>query len=221
MKALQQIIERNNDLLNGVGLINLIGDGELAFNSKESYDFYKQNDMTFKPVPRQYSTRYGSFMKTNESTEPLHSSLSIIDRVIRTIRDMAYNMKYDIITPNRMRDIVKQYNNAPHATLSKYAGQPTTPMEVENDSQLEEFIVKRILQENYLISSQSGFKIPDGTHVKVYNENNKMGKRRTVIQPGDFHIVKFMNDGINRGLYEIADEKNNVQYLPRSKISWI
>ena len=118
-----------------------------------------------------------------------------------------------------MRDIVKQYNNAPHATLSKYAGQPTSPMEVENDNQLEEFIVRRICQENYLISSQPGFHIPNGARVKVYNENNKMGKRRTVVQPGNFHIVRYVDEGINKGLYEISDEKNNIQYLPRSKIS--
>lgn len=219
LRALQKIIDRNNDLTNGIGILNLIGDGELAFNSKESQDFYKQNNITFKTVPRQYSTRYESFMKTSDSTEPLHSSLSIIDRVIRTIRDMAYNMKYDVITPNRMRDIVNQYNNAPHATLSKYAGQPTSPIEVENDNDLEEFIIRRICQENYLISSQPGFHIPDGAQVKLYNENNKMGKRRTVIQPGNFHIVRYVNDGDNKGLYEISDEKNNIQYLPRSKFT--
>ena len=221
LRALQKIIDRNNDLTNGNGIVNLIGDGELAFNSKESHDFYKHNDIIFKTVPRQYSTRYESFMKIRDNTEPLHSSLTIIDRVIRTIRDMAYNMKYDIITPNRMRDIVKQYNNAPHATLSKYAGQPTSPMEVENDNDLEEFIIRRICQENYLISSQPGFHIPDGAPVKVYNENNKRGKRRKVIQPGNFHIVRYVNDGINKGLYEISDDKNNIQYLPRSKITLI
>ena len=54
-------------------------------------------------------------------------------------------------------------------------------MEVENDNDLEDFIIRRICQENYLISSQPGFHIPNGAQVKVYNENNKMGKRRTVI----------------------------------------
>ena len=215
LKVLRQIINRNH------GIVNLIGDGELVFNSRISRNFYNRNGITFKPVPRQSSTRYESFMNIKSKTEPLHSSLSIIDRVIRTIRDMAYDMKYDIITPNRMSDIVKQYNNAPHATLSKYAGQPTSPIEVENDKDLEEFITRRICQENYLISSQPGFHIPNGTAVKVYNENSKMRKRRTVIQPGNFHIVRYVDDGINRGLYEISDDKNNVQYLPRSKLTLI
>ena len=38
--------------------------------------------------------------------ETYHSSLSILDRVVRTIRDLAYNLMYPIITPNRMQHLV-------------------------------------------------------------------------------------------------------------------
>lgn len=48
----------------------------------------------------------------NNKTEPLHNSLGIIDRVIRTLRDMAYTAKIPKITPDVMDDLVYQYNNA-------------------------------------------------------------------------------------------------------------
>ena len=55
------------------------------------------------------------------TSEPYHSSLSILDRVVRIIRDLAYNLKYLIITPDRMQHLVYIYNNVPHETLTHYA----------------------------------------------------------------------------------------------------
>jgi hypothetical protein len=42
--------------------------------------------------------------------------LSLIDRVTRTIRDIAFNLQFPI-TPRRMEYIVNLYNQVPH-TLS-------------------------------------------------------------------------------------------------------
>ena len=61
-------------------------------------------------------------MRRRQKKDPMHSSLGIIDRVIRTLRDMAYNIKADVITPEIMEELVSQYNNAPHKTLLKLAG---------------------------------------------------------------------------------------------------
>ena len=48
--------------------------------------------------------------------------------------------------------IVDLYNNAPHDTLSKFACQLVSPNEVDSKPELEEFIVRRIQQENFNIS---------------------------------------------------------------------
>ena len=55
----------------------------------------------------------------NKISYPIHSSLAIIDRVCRTIRDMADNLSLDIIDPYNMEKIVWNYNHAPHRTLTK------------------------------------------------------------------------------------------------------
>lgn len=183
----------------------------------EAQEFYINNGITFRTVPRQVNGAYPDFMKSEQrlanKTSPLHSSLGIIDRVIRTLRDMAYNMKIGMITPNVMEDLVFQYNHAPHQTLSKYAGYPVSPQQVQNDHELENYIVRRIRQENYNIKNSPGFKIEEGMNVKVYNETDKMLKRRSIIQPGEHKIIGFEN-----GFYLVKSGKN-IQKLPRYRLA--
>ena len=195
VKALLTMIEK------GMNVRHLTGDGEKAFVSFEAQRFYESRGIDFKPVPRQVMGAYPDFMKKEQKavkTDPLHGSLGIIDRVIRTIRDMAYNMQIGVITPRDMDDIVNQYNNAPHKGLSKWAGFLVTPQMVNDDPELEDYIVRKICQENYNIMNSPGFKLNEGAHVKVYNERDAMNKRRSIIQPGDFVINGFRN-----GLYEV------------------
>ena len=203
----------------GMTVQHLTGDGEKAFNSFEANIFYTKKGIDFKPVPRQVMGAYPDFMKKEQKavkTDPLHGSLGIIDRVIRTIRDMAYNMQIGVITPLDMDDIVKQYNHAPHKGLSKWAGFVVSPQMVNDDPELEEFIVRKICQENYNVMSTPGFTLNEGAHVKVYNEKDAMNKRRSIIQPGDFVINGFRN-----GLYEVSGKvngKNMIQMIPRYKL---
>ena len=163
---------------------------------------------------------YPEFMKKEQraasKTQPLHSSLGIIDRVIRSIRDMAYNMKVGVITPIVMNEIVNQYNNAPHKGLSKWAGFSVSPNDVQNDRELEEYIVRKICQANWEIMNSEGFRINDGVEVKVYNDVDKMMKRRTIIQPGKHKVNGFKN-----GLYEIVNENGQKQMMPRYRLAFM
>ena len=171
----------------------------------------------FKTVARQNKTCYPEFMKVKnaDKTDPLHSSLGIIDRVIRTIRDMAYVMQCGIITPEIMYEIVHQYNNAPHRGLSRWAGFAVTPKMVQDDYQLEEFIIRRISRENNSIMAQIGYTLPVGTPVRIYNEKDTMLKRRSQVRPGKFRIV-----GEKGSLYQVADENNKIHMIPRYKITY-
>ena len=217
IRALQRMIDK------GMNVEHLTGDGESAFNSKLANEsFYHPRNIDFKPVPRQFMGAYPKFMKKEQKsvkTDPLHGSLGLIDRVIRTIRDMAYNMKIGVITPNIMNEIVNQYNNAPHKGLSKWAGFKVTPQMVNDDDELEELIVRKITRANYHIMNQSSFKLNEGTNVKVYNETDKMMKRRSIIQPGKFTVIGFKN-----GLYQVKgtiNGKNTTQLLPRYRLDYV
>lgn len=222
LKALMNIIKE------GANIKYLYGDSESAFNSNLSKEFYINNDIRFDQVPRMEVNVYPDFMKEEKRkgetekkkkkyTDPNHSSLGIIDRVIRTIRDMAYNMKVGLITPNVMKEIVYQYNNVPHKTLSKYAHMNVTPNMVKNDPKLEEFIVKRIIQSNFNIQNRAGFELKEGRNVKVYNEKDSMNKRRSIIQPGNFII----ESGFNNGMFKVKNINNGkTQTVPRYKLSY-
>ena len=207
----------------GMKVKYLQGDGEKAFNAEEAHTFYDDNGIEFIPIERQIKAAYPDFMKfeqlAGQSTTPLHSSLGLIDRVIRTLRDMAYNMKIKLITPNIMEELVYQYNNAPHKTLSKFAGFPVSPKQVQDDNELEGFIVRKICQENYLIKNSPGFILQNETKVKVYNRTDGMMKRRSKIQPGDFTIK-----GFTKGLFDVEGKvngKNIIQKLPRYRIAYV
>ena len=202
---------------NGMDAKYIQGDGEKAFASKLALAFYISRGIQFKAVPRMQLNVYPDFMpkphKDKIKTDPMHGSLGILDRVVRTLRDMAYNMKVGIITPGIMEDLVNQYNNAPHTTLSKYAGFEVSPQMVQDDEELENYIIRQIMKENDDIMNRHGFMLKNGSKVKIYNEKDSMSKRRSVIQPGNHHII-----GYHGGYYEVEDESKNKQMIPRYKL---
>ena len=221
MKSSESIIHAMNQLIKqGMKIRYIRGDGEGGFNSRITQDFYKRNNIIpCFDIPR-IKTSFPSFMNgynmvKKQKTEPNHSSLGLIDRVIRTIRDMAYNMKIRLITPNIMQKIVYLYNNSPHSSLSKYAGQSVSPEEVDNDPELEDFITRKIKQENYIIMNSPGFNLSKGSNVDVYNVDSSMAKRRTIKQTGKFKV----NDRRGVMFEVINDETGEKQILPRYKLS--
>mgnify|MGYP001119269763 CR=1 FL=1 len=219
-KSAETFINTLNKIIqSGVIIKQLTFDGEGAFLSSLAKRYYRDHNIEWSTAQRLQMGSYPDFMKKEQQrvkTDPMHSSLGLIDRVIRTIRDMAYNMNVGTITPSIMKEIVNQYNNAPHKTLSLYAGVSVSPQMVQNDSKLETFIVKRIVEENYKIMNSDGFKLEKGSQVKLYNEKDSLMKRRSTVQPGR-HTIK----GFKNGLYEVKDDKNKTQMIPRYKIAYL
>ena len=210
LKAFKKMMDK------GLKANYLSGDAEKAFLSMTKNELEEKYGIKWVPVKRMFMGVYPSFMpkmKNRQKEDPMHNSLGIIDRVIRTLRDMAYNIKADIITPEIMNELVEQYNNAPHRTLSEHAGYSVSPNDVQNNSTLENFIVRRICQNNYNVQSIPGFKLEENQKVYVYNEKDSLMKRRTITQPGNYYVKEFKN-----GVYEIVDDEENIQHIPRYKL---
>ena len=119
------------------------------------------------------------------------------------------------MTPIVMNEIVRQYNYSPHKGLSKWAGFSVSPKMVNDDPHLEEYIVRKICQANWEIMNSEGFRINDGVEVKVYNDVDKMMKRR-ILQPGKHKVNGFKN-----GLYEIVNENGQKQMMPRYRLAFM
>ena len=77
-------------------------DGESGINNKTFQEFLAQNNIKFIPVK-----------------EENINSLSLINRLCRTLRDIAFNMNVQIVDQRTMDKILDIYNNAPHKSLTK------------------------------------------------------------------------------------------------------
>jgi hypothetical protein len=184
----------------GLKIKYLKADNEKAFGSTKKFNgivskFYKDKNITFIPAPV-------SFGSTN------HTSLSLIDRLVRTIRDMMYNMNEEIMTPQLMNQILFQYNNAPHKTLSKYLKFSVTPNEMNNITESD--MARKIKQENYNILRQPGFKFKENDFVLAYDPQDPLKKRRSQVKQKKLQIIGFEN-----GLYVVRDEDGNVNHVSR------
>ena len=207
LRALEKMI-REVSLTNPIKHLN--GDGERAFSSKLSLDFYRQRGITFHPAPRMMIE---DKKKTKGyKTEPLHGSLALVDRFVRTLRDMTFNAGYKL-TPFALKEMVRQYNNAPHSTLSKWIGFDVSPLMVQNDKNKEEYIVMKINKANSLTVLSADFDLPIGTNVKAYNEKNMLGKRRQIYKQGKI-IGK---EGL---LYKVKTNLGE-EVIPRYKLSYL
>jgi hypothetical protein len=152
------------------------------------------------------------YAQSKVKSSPNHTSLSIIDRVIRTIRDMAYQMGVEDIIPDVMKRIVQFYNTAPHKTLSKIMGFEVSPNMAEQDLDLEIEIIRRFQIKNEEIRNQHGFVLDIGSKVYVYNPRDTVNKRRTSIKPYVGVVV-----GFNGVLYQVRTP-NGIQKYSRSQL---
>lgn len=163
-------------------------DNESAVKSKQFQTMLRNNGIKFVPV-----------------VEGSHTSLSLIDRLCRTIRDISYNMGIKILTQNDINKVLNVYNNMYHSSLSKMLGKKITPNEVNNNPELEQQII------NYCIDYNKQLKVlhPEielqvGQICKVYQPFDKFKKRRRLLKKDYYKIVNKTGN-----IYTVQNIRNN------------
>ena len=163
-------------------------DNESAVKSKQFQTMLRNNGIKFIPV-----------------VEGSHTSLSLIDRLCRTIRDISYNTKIKILTQNDINKILNVYNNMYHSSLSKMLGKKITPNEVNEHPELEQQII------NYCIDYNKQLKVlhPEielqvGQICKVYQPFDKFKKRRRLLKKDYYKIVNKTGN-----IYTVQNTRNN------------
>lgn len=180
----------------------LIGDSEKAFWSQQMQNYYKKNKI---------STR-----KINTTTQG-HLGMSILDRLVKTIRDMLHKLKETDPTPDDLLNVVITYNTTYHTTLSNLLQDRITPKEVHEDENLQREINKAISWENFQIRTQQNFILKPGVEVvvkrKVLNKNEKI---RTQIEEGTWIVEKYTP----AGRYTVKEINSNkiLEEVPRSHL---
>lgn len=150
-------------------------------------------------------------------TEQNHSSLGIIDRMIRTLRDMniptmkdirqSHSDKYKTFSEKRMNKLLDIYNNTYHSRIN------CTPNEMFNNPDMEkEYIFK---QED---KREQQTRIPDmvlhkGDYVRYILPRANGTKKRFQYSWERYKVVE-----VNGNMYTIAAKDGTVKNLPRWKL---
>ena len=181
----------------------LISDQESAFKSREFKKFCRDNNIEHIVYEK---NKFGGLIDTNADSRGNHSMLGMVDRFIRTIRQMAYNLgvKNQNIDPDTMYDILQEYNHSPHTTFYRILGKDITPSEMAQNPKLEDKFVSILAKKKFLIKNKPGYNL-EKKRVRVYNEAHVFDKVRPKLLPGVFDVVG--RDGylyiVKRGQYTL------------------
>lgn len=148
-------------------------DGESAIKSK-----------MFQTLLQNYKIKFIPVIKDS------HTSLGLIDRLCRTIRDISYNTRTKILNQKDIDKILNIYNNMYHSSLSKMIGKKITPNEVTNDPKLEQQIINYCMDyNNQLEVLYPEINLSVGQICKIYQPFDKFKKRRRLLKKDYFKII--------------------------------
>ena len=165
---------------------NIIMDQQPSWKSNEFHQFLESQGIHYKHVEK-YNVKDTDF-ETVGAKRSVHST-SLIDRLIRTLRMMNFNLGNDKeIEPAVMEFLIDEYNNSPHGTLSKLLKQNVTPNDVDNDIRLETEICRRIARQNYMITQTTDYEV--NGYVRVYNDAHRFDKVKPKLLPGKWKFVE-------------------------------
>ena len=163
-------------------------DNDKAFLEKQNLELLKQMKVILQTVP-----------------DKNHSTLAIIDRFIRTLRDMVPSSK--VINVSTMNNIVNEYNNTYHNAIK------CKPVEMFNNKELEkEYILKmQSKRENQM--RIKNFEIPIGAFVRYVIDKDPLSKRRFRMSPDSYKVIA------KEGNHYVLQASNGESFIkPRFKL---
>jgi hypothetical protein len=196
-KRTDYLLQALGELLKQINIRKIIMDSEPGMRSKKADKFLKDNNIELKMI----------VAKDN------HSSLALVDRIIRTIRDMNYvrnNGVNRIITPEALREMVYIYNNSTHKGLSKIMGFPISPQEMTPNH--EAYYIRKVSQHNVVTKLSNGYDLL-GQDVSLMDETSKMEKRRSRVKPTTFKVINQSREKLT-----LEDPIGNKLRVPRYKV---
>jgi hypothetical protein len=159
----------------------LRSDQDSAYLSDEIRTYLKNNNIG-------YST-------TNDED---HNTLGIINRFIRTIRDLGGEKP---LTKKRMQKLIATYNNTVHSSINM------NPNDMNEEAE-KKYIDKKIEESEKIIKRRK--KYSEGTKVRIKNDDAKIGKKRSNVTPqaytiegreGNQYLIKSIDGSIDKVPY--------------------
>ena len=185
-KTTSNVIRMFDKLLQQTPVKMIVHDKESAFLSKEFAKYCRDHNITIKP----YSTyNVSGLTETNDTTRPLHGLLSILDRLCRTLRNMAFNIGVpnQEIDPDIMEFLLKAYNSSPHSAFFNVLHMRISPDEMDSNNDLEDAFCYHLSKSNFVTMNENNFEI--NCPVRVFNQASLFDKLKHKLLPGIFRIV--------------------------------
>lgn len=209
----------------------------------EAYPLANKNKDSINTVLRQFVNRYHprkitsdeeaglvandnlTYLKDNKCglyiiQEKNHSALSLIDRFIRTLRDMnkpadnsndcSTDEQFTYIDRNKMTNLLSLYNNSIHSSTGY------TPLNMLQNSVLEEDYIEKCLNEKQRQQEIQDFKLKEGSLVRYYLDNDRMIKKRSTISRETYKIESRAGN-----IYTIIALDGTTKDLPRWKLVYV
>ena len=180
-------------------------DQDKAFDNVEFKKYCSENGIKTNFVVK---NDVKEIIQTQEPSRSIHNTTSMVDRLIRTLRLMNYNLgNKKVMTPPLLNYLIDEYNRSPHSTLTKIFKKPTSPNDVDGSKDAETEIAKYFARENFLLTCNDENLI--GSKCRVVNQPHHMDKVKPKLLPGVFEIV-----GKKRELFEVK-QNNTTILVPR------
>lgn len=195
----------------------LISDSEAAFKSDT------MNDMIYKKYQIQHKIVYLTTNSLGHRTAN-HTSLAIIDRVIRTCKDYIqneYNRERNVLPEKFVNEFVKDYNTKPHSTLCKiFKRKDVTPQMVHQNMILEMYVINYFLKLNHKRRKETKYlTIPANTIVRVYNTKDKLGRRDRITKRDPYRVIENYENNVY--LLQNMTYPDKYEYAPRIWIDYL
>ena len=184
-KNTDSVMNALNEFVKTVHPKTLTSDQDSAYLAKSVTEFFNENNITH------YTTE-----KHN------HNILGIINRLIRTLRDLNRDRDFTIYSMNKF---MKTYNDTIHSSTGKPPNKFT--------SADEQKYIQKMNDKTDDIMSDKEFKLNPGDKVRVVIESDPLKKKRSKLSQNYYIVDSEQGNGF---LIKAADE--SIAYYPRHKL---
>ena len=177
----------------------ITSDNEPAFTSKATCAFCSDNNVKIFVI-----------------TDKQHSSLGVIDRAIRSLRDMntpkkyneqSHELQFNMFSREKMQELVNKYNNRYNSTIK------CTPKEMFEDKNKEIKFIHRNQKYKHVQRGIKDLRLRVGDMVRYRIEKDPLQKRRYRYSPESYKVVDK-----ERSFYIIQAQDGSSLLMPRWKL---
>ena len=180
LPEIKKFVEKYNPLV-------IICDNEGAFTSQATVEYLVDHDVELKVI-----------------TEQLHSSLGIINRACRTLRDM---IGENDIKNDKLHEVINVYNKSTHHSTGM------SPNYMQKHHDVEELYIINCILKDIGVVAETDYDLDVGTKVRYILDKKSFAKVRHKVSQGYYTI-----DSVEGNNYVIIAKDGTTKKIPRYRL---